>query len=215
MAWLTCPCRSRLTRPSARPASYLDAVAGREKHAGVASLEPLLNPRSAAVVGTSHRPGSIGRTILLNIRDAGFAGALYAVNPHGGDIEGIPCVPSVAALPEAPDLAVVTVPAARVVEVAQECGMRGARSLVVITSGLTPAQASGLLEASRRGGMRLVGPNSFGVAVPGTGLEATFAVHHPSPGQDRPGRPVRRGRRCAGRAVRPAGHRDLLVRLGR
>ena len=162
---------------------YLDAVAGREKNAGVASLEPLLNPRSAAVVGTSHRPGSIGRTILLNIRDAGFAGALYAVNPHGGYIEGIPCVPSVAALPEAPDLAVVTVPAARVVEVAQECGTRGARSLVVVTSGLTPAQASGLLEASRRGGMRLVGPNSFGVAVPGTGLEATFAVHHPSPGK--------------------------------
>ena len=131
--------------------TYLDAVAGREQHADVASLEPLLNPRSAAVVGTSHRPGSIGRTILLNIRDAGFAGALYAVNPHGGDIEGIPCVPSVAALPEAPDLAVVTVPAARVVEAAQECGMRGARSLVVITSGLTSAQASGLLEASRQG----------------------------------------------------------------
>ena len=130
---------------------YLDAVAGREQHADVASLEPLLNPRSAAVVGTGHRPGSIGRTVLLNIRDAGFTGTLYAVSPRGGDIEGIPCVPSVAALPEAPDLAVVAVPAARVVEVAQECGMRGARSLVVITSGLTSAQASGLLEACRRG----------------------------------------------------------------
>jgi acyl-CoA synthetase (NDP forming)/GNAT superfamily N-acetyltransferase len=163
--------------------TYLDAVAYREKHADVASLEPLLSPRSAAVVGAGHRPGSIGRTILLNIRDAGFAGTLYAVSPRGGDIEGIPCVPSVAALPEAPDLAVVAVPAAHVVEVAQECGRRGARSLVVITSGLTPTQASGLLEASRRGGMRLVGPNSFGVAVPGTGLEATFAVHHPSPGK--------------------------------
>jgi len=163
--------------------TYLDAVAYREKHADVASLEPLLSPRSAAVVGAGHRPGSIGRTILLNIRDAGFAGTLYAVSPRGGDIEGIPCVPSVAALPEAPDLAVVAVPAARVVEVAQECGRRGARSLVVITSGLTPAQESGLLEASRRGGMRLVGPNCFGVAVPGMGLEATFGVHHPSPGK--------------------------------
>ena len=162
---------------------YLDAVADREQRADVASLEPLLSPRSAAVVGTGHRPGSIGRTILLTIRDAGFAGTLYAVNPHGDDIEGIPCFPSVAALPEAPDLVVVTVPAARVVEVAQECGMRGARSLVVITAGLTPTQESGLLEASRQGGMRLVGPNSFGVAVPGTGLEATFAVHQPSPGK--------------------------------
>ena len=161
---------------------YLDAVGGRDMHADVASLEPLLAPRSAAVVG-SGRSASIGRTILLNIRDAGFAGALYAVNPHGGDIEGIPCVASVAELPEAPDLAVITVPAARVAEVAQECGRRGIRSLVVVTSGLTPAQESGLLEAVRQASMRLVGPSSFGVAVPGIGLEATFAVHHPSPGK--------------------------------
>ena len=69
--------------------TWLDAVAGREKQADVASLESLLAPRSAAVVGAGHRPGSVGRTILLNIRDAGFAGPLYAVSPHGGDIEGI------------------------------------------------------------------------------------------------------------------------------
>ena len=162
---------------------YLDAVAGRETQADVASLEPLLAPRSAAVIGAGRRPGSIGRTVLLNIRDAGFAGSLYAVNPHASDIEGISCVPSVAALPEAPDLAVVAVPAARVLDVAQECGKRGARSLVVITSGLTPAQEASLLEASRQGGMRLVGPNCFGVAVPGIGLDATFAAHHPVPGK--------------------------------
>ncbi len=158
--------------------TWLDAVAGRDKQAGVASLESLLAPRSAAVVGL----GSIGRTILLNIRDAGFAGPLYAVSPHGGDIEGIPCVPSVAELPEAPDLAVVAVPAARVVAAAEECGRRGVRSLVVTTSDLTSAQESGLLEAARRGNMRLVGPNSFGVAVPAIGLGATFDVPRPSPG---------------------------------
>ena len=162
---------------------YLDAVADRERRAAVASLKPLLAPRSVAVVGVGHRPGSIGRMILLNIRDAGFGGALYAVNPHAEDIEGVPCVPSVAALPEAPDLVVVAVPAARVLDVAQECGTRGAGSLVVITSGLTPAQESSLLEASRRGGMRLVGPNCFGVAVPGIGLDATFAMHRPFPGK--------------------------------
>ncbi len=163
--------------------TWLDAVAGREKQADVASLEPLLAPRSAAVVGAGHRPGSVGRTILLSIRDAGFAGPLYAVSPHGGDIEGIPCVPSVAELPEAPDLAVVAVPAARVAEAAEECGRRGVGSLVVITSNLTPSQESGLLEATRRGSMRLVGPNSFGIAVPGIGLGATFGVPRPSPGR--------------------------------
>ena len=162
--------------------TWLDAVAGRDKQADVASLESLLAPRSAAVVGAGHRPGSVGRTILLNIRDAGFAGPLYAVSPHCSDIEGIPCVPSVAELPEAPDLAVVAVPAARVVAAAEECGRRGVGSLVVMTSDLTPAQESGLLEATRRGNMRLVGPNSFGVAVPGIGLGATFDVPRPSPG---------------------------------
>ena len=162
--------------------TYLDAVAHREKQADVASLEPLLNPRSVAVIGAGRRSGSVGRTILLNIRDAGFAGALYAVSRSGGDIDGIRCVSSVAALPEAPDLAVVAVPAARVVEVAQECGNRGARSLAVITAGLTSAQASGLLEATRETGMRLAGPASFGVAVPGIGLGATLAAHHPPPG---------------------------------
>ena len=163
--------------------AYLDAVGGRDRHADVASLEPLLNPRSVAVVGAGRRPGSIGRTILLNIRDAGFAGTLYAVSPGGGEVAGVRCIPSVAELPEAPDLVVVTVPAARVVEVARECGNRGAKSLAVITAGLTTAQESGLIEAARRGGMRLAGPASYGIAVPGIGLAATPAVRHPPQGR--------------------------------
>jgi acyl-CoA synthetase (NDP forming)/GNAT superfamily N-acetyltransferase len=163
--------------------AYLDAVAGRDRRADVASLEPLLNPRLVAVVGAGRRPGSIGRTILLNIRDAGFAGTLYAVSPGGGDIAGVPCLPSVAELPEAPDLAVVTVPAAHVVEVARECGNRGVKSLAVVTAGLTTAQESGLMEAARRGGMRLAGPASYGIAVPGIGLAATPAARHPPRGR--------------------------------
>ena len=77
--------------------AYLDAVAGRDRHADVASLEPLLDPRSVAVVGVGRRADSIGRTVLHNIRDAGFAGMLYPVSPGGGDMGGIPCIPSVAA----------------------------------------------------------------------------------------------------------------------
>ncbi len=162
---------------------YLDAVAGREQRADVASLEPLLAPRSVAVVGAGHRPGSIGRSILMNIRSAGFAGALYAVNPQELHIPGITGVPTAAALPEAPDLAIVTVPAAGVVDVTHALGKRGTRSLVVISSGLGAAQSASLLDACRRWGMRLVGPNCFGVAVPALGLDATFAVHHPSAGR--------------------------------
>jgi len=162
---------------------YLDAVAGRDKRANVASLEPLLAPRSVAVIGAGQQPGSIGRMILLNIRDGGFSGALHAVNPRGADIDGVPCVRTIAALPEAPDLAVIAVPAAGVVDVARECGKRGVRALVVITSGLTPAQGSSLLAVSRQAGMRLAGPDCFGVAVPAIGLDATFAMHHPAPGK--------------------------------
>jgi acyl-CoA synthetase (NDP forming) len=156
-------------------------VAGREQRADVASLVPLLAPRSVAVIGAG-RPGSIGRAILLNIRDAGFAGTLHAVNPHLADIEGVPCAGSVSALPEPPDLAIVAVPAAGVVDVAQECGKRQVKALVVVTSGLDATQQAGLLDVSRRWGMRLVGPNCFGVAVPGIGLDATFAVRHPAAG---------------------------------
>src|SRR5262245_65122276 len=177
-----------LTMPIPRVAAlgadsaYLDAVADREQRADVASLAPLLAPRSVAVVGAGRREGSIGRTILLNIRDAGFGGALFAVNPHAEQIGGLPCLPSVSDLPTVPDLAVVAVPPAQVSKVARECGKRGVRCLVVITSGLGVSGNTHLLETCRQYGMRLVGPNCFGVAVPSLGLDATFATRHPAPG---------------------------------
>src|SRR5436190_4360209 len=131
-----------LTMPIPREAAlgedsaYLDAVAGREQRADVASLAPLLAPRSVAVVGAGRNPTSIGRTILLNIRDARFEGALFAVNPHTREIDGVPCLPSVSDLPVVPDLAVVAVPPAWVIKVARECGKCGVRSLVVVTASL-------------------------------------------------------------------------------
>jgi acyl-CoA synthetase (NDP forming)/GNAT superfamily N-acetyltransferase len=177
-----------LTMPIPREAAlgedsaYLDAVAGREQRADVASLAPLLAPRSVAVVGAGRHPTSIGRTILLNIRDAGFEGALFAVNPHAREIDGVPCLPSVSDLPVVPDLAVVAVPPAWVIKVARECGRCGVRSLVVVTASLGATRDNRLLATCRRYGMRLVGPNCFGVAVPRLGLDATLAMRHPAPG---------------------------------
>ena len=178
-----------LTMPIPREAAlgadstYLDAVAGREQRAGAASLAPLLAPGSVAVVGASRRPRSIGREILLNIRDAGFTGALYGVNPHASDVDGVPCLPSVSALPQPPDLVVVSVPPGAVLDVAEESGKRGAKSLVVITSGLDADGKDELLAICRRHGMRLAGPNCFGIAVPRLGLDATFGAHHPAAGK--------------------------------
>ncbi len=174
-----------IPRPAAigQPSPYLEAVAEREQRADVASLAPLLTPGSVAVVGASRDHGSLSRVILRNIRGAGFGGDVYAVNPHADQIGDVPCVPSVAALPEPVDLAVLAVPPAAVPRVAQECGERGIRALVVITSGLDIAQEDDTLTACRRHGMRLVGPDCLGVAVPGIGLDATFAARHPAAGR--------------------------------
>jgi len=160
---------------------YLDSVAARESRADVASLRHLLLPDTVAVVGASRRRGTLGREILHNIVTGGFTGTVYPVNPRAVSLAGLPCLASVDDLPEHVDLAILALPAAVVTDVAERCGRRGVRSLVVITSGLG-SRGPDLLAVCRRHGMRLVGPNCFGVAVPPLGLDATFAASHPAPG---------------------------------
>ncbi|MFC5744352.1 GNAT family N-acetyltransferase [Actinomadura rugatobispora] len=163
---------------------YLDAVAGRESRATVASLEPLLHPRVVAVVGAGRKPGSVGGAILHNIRTGGFEGAVYAVNPHaaGTVLDGVPCVAAPGDLPEPPDLAVLAVPAPAVAPAAAACGRRGARAVVVVSSGLTAEHSRDLQAACHTYGMRLVGPNCLGVADAASRLNATFAAGRPAAG---------------------------------
>ena len=161
--------------------SYLETVASRESRADVASLRPLLQPRSVAVVGASRHRGTVGRAVLRNIVTGGFTGPVYAVNPHAQTMEGVPCVASVDKLPGQVDLAVIAVPPSAVPEVAAQCGRNGVRGLIVISSSRGAAGAE-LLAVCRQYGMRLVGPNCFGVIVPWIGLDATFAADHPAPG---------------------------------
>ena len=172
--------------------SYRDAVAARERSADVASLRHVLAPASVAVVGACLRPGSVGRAILHNIVTGGFPGPVHAVHPAVAELEGVPCVPSAAALPGEVDLAVIAAPAAAVPGLAEECGQRGVRALVVLAAGLDGAGRAELLGICRRHGMRMVGPASFGVADTSAGLDATFAARHP-----------RRG--CAGLALQSTG----------
>ena len=157
---------------------YLEAVASRESRADVASLCPLLRPRSVAVVGLSRRRASVGRAILRNIVTGGFTGPVYAVNPRAQAMETVPCVASVGDLPGPVDLAVIAVPPPAVPEVAEQCGRHGVRALIVISASRGAAGAE-LLATCRRYGMRLVGPSCFGVIVPWIGLDATFAADHP------------------------------------
>ena len=160
----------------------MEAADRREGRADVASLCHVFRPDSVAVVGASRRTGTVGRAILHNIVTGGYQGEVYAVNPHATRMEGVPCLPSVTTLPEPVDLAVIAVPPAAVPAVADECGRRGVKALVVITAGLDVLQGADLLATCRRCGMRLVGPNCFGIAVPGIGLDATFAARHPAAG---------------------------------
>ncbi|MCW8376136.1 bifunctional acetate--CoA ligase family protein/GNAT family N-acetyltransferase [Streptomyces justiciae] len=164
--------------------SYLDAVEERGRAADVASLEPLLRPRTVAVVGAGRKPGSVGRAVLHQLRTGGYTGQLFAVNPAAHAILGVPCHPSVTALPRTPDLAVLAVPAAAVPETAEECGKAGVRALLVVTAGLDADQVKALLAACREHGMRLVGPNCLGISHtdPAFRLDATFAAGHPRPG---------------------------------
>ncbi|MBN0042746.1 GNAT family N-acetyltransferase [Streptomyces actuosus] len=164
--------------------TYLSAVEARGRAAAVASLRPLLRPDGVAVVGAGRRPGSVGRAVLHHLKAGGFTRRLFAVNPAATSILGVPCFPSVGALPRTPDLAVLAVPAAAVPATAEECGTAGVRALLVVTAGLDAEQARALLAACRTHGMRLVGPNCLGIAHtdPELRLDATFAAGHPRPG---------------------------------
>ncbi|HEX7078057.1 MAG TPA: acetate--CoA ligase family protein [Candidatus Eisenbacteria bacterium] len=155
------------------------------------SLEPLLRPRSVAVIGASRRLDSIGGALLRNILIQPFQGPVYPVNPKATHVQSVPSYPSIEAVPEPVDLAVIVVPAAQVLETVEACGKRGVKAAVVISAGFKEVGGEGvkreaaLRDAVRRHGMRLVGPNCLGIlnTEPGVQLNATFAPVQPPPGR--------------------------------
>jgi acetyl coenzyme A synthetase (ADP forming)-like protein len=151
------------------------------------TLDPILKPTSVAVIGASRRPDTIGHEILANIVKYGFTGAVYPVNPNAPSIHSIKAYPSVAEIPDPVDLAVIVVPKEHVLAVAESCGKKGVRGLVVISAGFKEVGEVGaaaerrLVEIVRRYGMRMVGPNCMGVlnGAAGVSLNATFAPSMP------------------------------------
>ncbi|MER7965973.1 bifunctional acetate--CoA ligase family protein/GNAT family N-acetyltransferase [Streptomyces ardesiacus] len=167
----------------------------REHRAEARSVQRLLQPGSVAVVGTGRTPGGVGRSILGNIRDAGYTGRLYAVNrafPEDlKELDGVPACRSVRDIDGSVDLAVVTVPAAHVPDVVAECGEHGVQGLVVITAGYADSGPEGrerqraLVRQARSYGMRIIGPNAFGIinTSPDVRLNASLAPEMPRPGR--------------------------------
>ncbi len=167
----------------------------REQRAEAHSVRRLLVPGSVAVVGVGRTPGGVGRSTLGNLRDAGYTGRLHAVNtafPKDLDeVDGVPAYRSVRDIEGHVDLAVVAVPAEHVPSVVAECGEHGVQGLVVLSSGYAESGPEGrerqraLVRAARAYGMRIIGPNAFGVinTAPDVRLNASLAPEMPRPGR--------------------------------
>ena len=150
-------------------------------------LDPILKPRTIAVVGASRSANTIGHQVLTNLIHHGFTGSVHPVNPKAASVSSIRAAPSIGAIGEPVDLAIIVVPKEHVATVVEECGTAGVRGLVVISAGFREIGGEGverervLMEIVRRHGMRMVGPNCMGVinADPAISMNGTFAPTMP------------------------------------
>jgi predicted CoA-binding protein len=146
-------------------------------------LTPIFSPQSIAVVGASRRRDSIGFALLHNLVMEQFDGAIYPVNLKARSIHSLKAYPSVSAIPDPVDLAMIVVPRDFVIPVVEECLEVGVKGLVVITAGFSETGEEGaelerqLLQRVRAAGVRMVGPNCMGVlnTDPDISLNATRA----------------------------------------
>jgi len=138
-------------------------------------LDSLFDPASVAVIGASARPASVGATVWRNLRDGGFAGPRWAVNPKYKELDGEPCFADVERLPAAPELAVIATPPATVPGLIAALGARGTKAAIVLTAGLDAAQKQAMLDAARPHLLRILGPNNLGLLAPHAKLNASFA----------------------------------------
>jgi acetyltransferase len=152
-------------------------------------LDAIFAPRNVAVIGATEKAGSVGRTILWNLISTPFGGTVFPVNARRSGVLGIKAYPTIAAVPEPVDLAVVVTPAPTVPGIIKECVEVGVRGAIIISAGFKEIGPEGaelerqILHEARRGQMRLIGPNCLGVMSPVTGLNATFASAMARPGK--------------------------------
>jgi acetate---CoA ligase (ADP-forming) len=169
-----------------------ERIADRTHAAAVASLRPLMAPRSVAVVGASAREDSVGGAVFRSIVAGGFTGVATPVHPSGGVVASSRAARSLADLGEPPDLVVVAVPAAEVLGVVVEAAECGAHAVLVVSTGFADSDEpdgrsleDALVEAVRAHGLRLVGPNAPGVvnSDPAIGLRALVSDVTVRPGR--------------------------------
>jgi acetyltransferase len=138
----------------------------------LSDLNAFFHPSSVAVIGASESPGKLGHTILKNLIDGGFPGAIHPINPKSESILGLTCCKNVKAVPDSVDLAVVIIPARLVPQAIQDCGEKAVKAAVIISGGFSEAGAEGeelqlaAKRIAREYGVRLIGPNCQGVNNP-------------------------------------------------
>jgi acetyltransferase len=146
------------------------------------------DPQAVAVIGASRTPGKLGYSVLQNVIQHGYKGAIYPINPKAGELLGLKCYSSVLAVPGPIDLAIILIPSQYVAGALIECGEKGIRGAVVISAGFREAGHKGrkrereLVGIARRYGMRLVGPNCLGIIDTIASLNASFAMGMPAKG---------------------------------
>jgi acetyltransferase len=151
-------------------------------------LDAFFKPDSVAVIGASRDPEKLGYAVLLNLKEAGFPGRIYPINPKADEILDLQAYPSVLDVPDPIDLAVIVIPYRFVPSVLEQCGEKGVKAVVVITAGFREAGREGLeremelVDIARRCDLRLIGPNCLGVIDTATPLNASFAPGTPPSG---------------------------------
>jgi acetyl coenzyme A synthetase (ADP forming)-like protein len=151
-------------------------------------LDMFSDPQAVAVIGASRTPGKLGHSVLQNIIQHGYKGAVYPINPRAGEILGLTCYSSVLAVPGPVDLAIILVPSKDVAGALAECGEKGVKGAVVISAGFREVGAEGwqrerkIVDIARHYNLRLVGPNCLGIVDTVASLNASFVSRMPARG---------------------------------
>ncbi len=145
-------------------------------------LQSAIDPKSIAIIGASENINKIGGRPILYMARYGYRGKIYPINPNRAEIQGLTSYPSLAALPEVPELALIIVGGDAAVAAVDECAARGVKTAIVIASGYGETGAAGravqdgMVARARAAGMRIIGPNSQGLANFGNGAVASFST---------------------------------------
>ncbi|WOX48486.1 bifunctional acetate--CoA ligase family protein/GNAT family N-acetyltransferase [Aeromonas sp. XH] len=146
-------------------------------------LDRLFKPHSIAVIGASGDPQKAGHVVIRHLLAGQFKGPVLPVAPHSRAVAGVLAYPDIASLPLAPDLAIVCTRRERVLPLIEELGKKGTGAAIILAAQFSPEDRLRLKQLCRQYGIRLLGPNSMGMLLPGQGINASFSPIAATPGQ--------------------------------